>query len=177
MALIYTICFCRRGDAILMLYRNKPPNARQWNGLGGKIELGETPPACVRREVAEVAGIDLCFARRVRFAGLVTWASGVDPTARKGNLAGVGPQVLTPDSEDQSGLGAIGDRYEHRSLDFRAGAELGQVALEWRLDRRRLQRGPKLFGKGHDDSSGKKTPLLHTPWGVSPPASASSASS
>jgi 8-oxo-dGTP diphosphatase len=80
-ALIYTICFCRRGDAILMLYRNKPPNARRWNGLGGKIELGETPPACVRREVAEEAGIDLCLARRVRFAGLVTWASGVDPTA------------------------------------------------------------------------------------------------
>ena len=57
--LVYTICFCLRGDAVLMLYRDRPPFARHWNGLGGKIEPGETPLACVEREVLEESGLNL----------------------------------------------------------------------------------------------------------------------
>lgn len=40
-----------------MLYRTFPPNAQMWNGLGGKIEAGETPLASVQREVQEEAGL------------------------------------------------------------------------------------------------------------------------
>jgi 8-oxo-dGTP diphosphatase len=44
-----------------------------WNGLGGKIEAGETPLASVQREVQEEAGIDLRDAPSLFFAGIVTW--------------------------------------------------------------------------------------------------------
>jgi len=56
-----------------MLYRSFPPNAQMWNGLGGKIEAGETPLASVQREVQEEAGIDLREAPLLFFAGIVTW--------------------------------------------------------------------------------------------------------
>ncbi len=50
-ALPYTICFCLHDDQVLMLYRSNPPNAGLWNGLGGKIETGETPLSNIHREV------------------------------------------------------------------------------------------------------------------------------
>jgi 8-oxo-dGTP diphosphatase len=69
----YTICFCCYQQQVLMLYRFFPPNARLWNGLGGKIEAGETPLVSVQREVQEEAGIDLRKAPFLRFAGITTW--------------------------------------------------------------------------------------------------------
>ena len=42
-----------------MVYRNKKPNdihEGKWNGLGGKVEAGETPEMCIKREVHEEAG-------------------------------------------------------------------------------------------------------------------------
>lgn len=69
----YTICFCLHQDTVLMLYRHRPPNERLWNGLGGKIEPGETPRAGIYREVAEEATIALDHAGDTRFAGVVTW--------------------------------------------------------------------------------------------------------
>ena len=56
-----------------MLYRTFPPNAQLWNGLGGKIESGETPLASVQREMQEEAGIDLKKASSLFFAGISTW--------------------------------------------------------------------------------------------------------
>jgi 8-oxo-dGTP diphosphatase len=76
----YTICFCYCNDLVLMLHRHRPPNQGLWNGLGGKIQAHETPFACVQREMMEEAGIDLVQSPSCRFAGIVTWASGVDPT-------------------------------------------------------------------------------------------------
>jgi 8-oxo-dGTP diphosphatase len=83
LALPYTICFCLRGDQVLMLYRSNPPNAGLWNGLGGKIETGETPWSNIHREVMEEATIDLHQAQEVRFAGLVTWTVPNDPTGSR----------------------------------------------------------------------------------------------
>lgn len=62
-----------------MLHRSRPPNAGLWNGLGGKLEPGETPLDCARREVREEAGIRPRN-NEIRFAGVVRWSAGVDPT-------------------------------------------------------------------------------------------------
>lgn len=62
-----------------MLRRKHPPNAGKWNGLGGKIEAGETPLECVGREMMEEAGMDV--SESSRYAGVVTWSPGADPTS------------------------------------------------------------------------------------------------
>jgi 8-oxo-dGTP diphosphatase len=71
MNLTYTLCFLTRGDEVLMLYRNKPPNQFKWNGVGGKLLPGESPLTACLREVQEETGYTLPTAR---FAGLLTWA-------------------------------------------------------------------------------------------------------
>jgi 8-oxo-dGTP diphosphatase len=69
---IYTICFLRRGDEILLLNREKPQWMGMWNGVGGKIKEEESPFAGVMREVWEETGI--CLREdQVRAKGKVTW--------------------------------------------------------------------------------------------------------
>jgi 8-oxo-dGTP diphosphatase len=72
----YTLAFLRKGDRILMINREKNPWRGAWNGIGGKIEAGETPAACVVREIREETGI-----RGVSplFRGVVTWNPDGEP--------------------------------------------------------------------------------------------------
>lgn len=76
--LIYTVCFLTRGQQVLMLLRNRPPNRGLWNGVGGKIEPGETPLESVLREVEEETGFHL---ETTRFGGLLTWEGFEIPPA------------------------------------------------------------------------------------------------
>jgi len=52
------LCFIRDGNRVLLLHRRNPPNAGQWDGVGGKLEPGEDPYAACRREVKEETGLD-----------------------------------------------------------------------------------------------------------------------
>lgn len=70
MVIKYNICFVRRGDEILLLNRNTPSWMGCWNGVGGKLEQGETPRDSMVRELAEETGISLC---ELTFKGLITW--------------------------------------------------------------------------------------------------------
>src|SRR5258708_16188817 len=79
----YTICFCLNDARVLMLYRSNRRNAGLWNGLGGKIETGETPWSNIQREVLEEATLDLHQAQEVHFAGLVTWTVPNDLTGSR----------------------------------------------------------------------------------------------
>jgi 8-oxo-dGTP diphosphatase len=66
MAVLATLCYVRSGGKTLMLHRNKKPgdvHKGKWNGLGGKLEAGESPDDCVRREVEEESGLRLLDAR------------------------------------------------------------------------------------------------------------------
>lgn len=59
---IGTLCYIRRKGRTLMMLRTKipgDPHWGRWNGLGGKMEPGETPEECVRREVLEESGLAL----------------------------------------------------------------------------------------------------------------------
>ncbi|CAM5796195.1 NUDIX hydrolase [Brevibacillus borstelensis] len=66
----YTMCFLRCNNQLLMLNRQRPPGMGSWTGVGGKIELGETPYISILREIYEETGIKAIDAR---FTGIVTW--------------------------------------------------------------------------------------------------------
>lgn len=69
-----------------MLYRRYAPNRQRWNGLGGKLETGESPLACVHRELWEEAEIDLRMAQCLHYAGIVTWNVGTDLLSPTGGM-------------------------------------------------------------------------------------------
>lgn len=55
-----TLCYIIHEKKVLMMYRNKKENdfhEGKWNGLGGKIEEGETAYEGIRREVLEESGL------------------------------------------------------------------------------------------------------------------------
>lgn len=55
-----TLCYLRQAGKTLMVHRIKKENdmhAGKWNGLGGKLEPGETPEECALREVFEESGL------------------------------------------------------------------------------------------------------------------------
>ena len=60
MMILATLCYVKHNDKTLMVHRNKKPNdihEGKWNGLGGKVEAGETPEECIKREVEEESGL------------------------------------------------------------------------------------------------------------------------
>ena len=55
-----TLCYVRSRGKTLMIHRIKKQDdmhAGKWNGLGGKLEPGESPEDCVVREVREESGL------------------------------------------------------------------------------------------------------------------------
>lgn len=58
--ILATLCYVRSNGKTLMIHRTKKDNdihADKWNGLGGKLESGETPQECAIREVREESGL------------------------------------------------------------------------------------------------------------------------
>ena len=57
-----TLCYVRRGEQTLMVHRVKKAHDMhwgKWNGLGGKLEPGELPEECARREIREKSGLEV----------------------------------------------------------------------------------------------------------------------
>ena len=74
-----TLCYIERGEQYLMLHRTKKENDEnrdKWIGIGGHIEAGETPEACILRECREETGLTLMDCRR---RGIVHFRSDIYP--------------------------------------------------------------------------------------------------
>jgi 8-oxo-dGTP diphosphatase len=68
-----TLCYVRNQGKTLMIHRIKKQDdmhAGKWNGLGGKLEPGESPEECVIREVLEESGLRI---RNPRLHGFLTF--------------------------------------------------------------------------------------------------------
>jgi 8-oxo-dGTP diphosphatase len=70
-----TLCYVHQNDKTLMLHRIKKAgdiHAGKWNGLGGKLEPGESPEQCVIREVREESGLSIIAPQ---YHGLLVFAN------------------------------------------------------------------------------------------------------
>lgn len=72
MAYKYTLALLHYQDLLLVLNRRKPPYPGQWNGIGGKLEAGETPAAAAQREIFEETGIANAD-YSLTTAGIIDW--------------------------------------------------------------------------------------------------------
>jgi 8-oxo-dGTP diphosphatase len=70
---ISTLCYIQSKHQTLMLHRIKKKNdihQNKWNGLGGKLILGESPEECVKREVLEESGLTI---KSPKLHGIITF--------------------------------------------------------------------------------------------------------
>lgn len=77
-----TLCYLKMDGKTLMIHRIKKENDMhqgKWNGLGGKLNPGESPEDCVIREVHEESGLNISdpllkgFLTFPRFANEEDW--------------------------------------------------------------------------------------------------------
>jgi len=54
-----SLCYLVRDGRVLLIQRRNPPHIGLWSPPGGKMNPGETPQDCVRREFREETGLTL----------------------------------------------------------------------------------------------------------------------
>ena len=70
-----TLCYIEKDGAYLMIHRVKKKNDMnhdKWVGVGGKLEPGESPFECARREILEETGL---LVNNLNYRGIVTFVS------------------------------------------------------------------------------------------------------
>jgi 8-oxo-dGTP diphosphatase len=70
-----TLCYIidKKHNKTLMIHRVKKENdyhKGKWNGLGGKLEIGESPEDCVIREIKEESGLSI---KAPKMKGFITF--------------------------------------------------------------------------------------------------------
>ena len=83
----FTLCFCRSDSRVLMLRRSRPPFVGRWNGLGGKVDPGETDAAGALRELQEEAGIREADVEELVRLGDVSWTMRESDGTIRGSMA------------------------------------------------------------------------------------------
>ncbi|UVI29004.1 NUDIX hydrolase [Paenibacillus spongiae] len=68
----YNICFIKQGLNVLLLNRESPSWMGCWNGVGGKVEQGESPRRSMVREIMEETRLAESE-YQLTYRGLVSW--------------------------------------------------------------------------------------------------------
>ena len=88
--LLYTLGFirCKENNKVLLLNRNKAPWMGLYNGIGGKLESGETPLESMIREGNEETGLNLLnFKSRGIMRWEVTYSDDEEEEREKGMVS------------------------------------------------------------------------------------------
>lgn len=64
-------------EKVLMLFRNKMPYQFHWNGIGGRMELGEIPINAFYRELHDESGIYKSELDRVKELATISLPNGI----------------------------------------------------------------------------------------------------
>ena len=67
--ILATMVYCIKDGDVLLMLRNKEPNLGLWVGPGGKLEPGESPYVCAKRELYVDTGLEV---NDLYFRGLIT---------------------------------------------------------------------------------------------------------
>ena len=70
-----TLCYIEKEGSYLMIHRTKKENDMnkdKWLGVGGKLESGESPFDCAKREISEETGL---IPKKLLYKGIVTFVS------------------------------------------------------------------------------------------------------
>lgn len=70
-----TLCYIEKDGCYLMIHRIKKQNDMnkdKWLGVGGKLEDGESPFDCARREILEETGLKV---NKLNYKGIITFVS------------------------------------------------------------------------------------------------------
>ncbi len=78
-----TLCYLRKNNKVLMIHRNKRTkegdiHSGKWNGLGGKLDIAESPRDCVIREVKEESGLTIFYPKLHGVLTFPNFAKGKD---------------------------------------------------------------------------------------------------
>lgn len=68
-----TICHVMRGDKLLLKKATRGISKGKWNAPGGKVESGETPEECAKREVLEETAVRVV---RPFYHGVLSFSMG-----------------------------------------------------------------------------------------------------
>ena len=72
MRITATLCFIIEEDNILFIYKKKDFEAGKYNGIGGRVERGESIEEAAKREVKEEVGVDI---DNLEYTGLLEFYS------------------------------------------------------------------------------------------------------
>lgn len=142
--ILATLCYIKRNGKILMLHRVKKENDMhkgKWNGLGGKVEPGETPEECVLREVKEECGLTVT---RLWLKGILTFPAfdEIEDWYVVVFVAEAEGDITTPDSEE--GYLKWVEASELSTLPLWEG---DRIFLKW-LDQREFFSAKFIYDKG-----------------------------
>lgn len=73
MVKLATICYIDNGRELLLMHRDKKANdvhEGKWISVGGKLEVGESPEDCARREIFEETGL---VVKEMALKGIITF--------------------------------------------------------------------------------------------------------
>ena len=116
---VVIMLFNKNKDKVLLIKRNKKPYKNCWNGIGGKIEKGETWFEAAKRECLEETGLILVNPKL-----LVTYVYPKDNTINSNTKLNVVYDFVDEVEIDDNEEG----HYEWKNIDFVMDIENKEIA-------------------------------------------------